>query len=361
MAALFTNNASSTLLSSITAAATTLFVQVADGVLFPTPVAASDYFMLTLEDRTQNPVAREIVKCTARTGNQMTVVRAQEGTTALNWAANVTVSNRITAAILSNLTAGTSMVNQLYLGSYASAPTQTLEHTVLIPGNLYYDTVLVGLYQYNGVAWKPIAAAASTSALGIYLGQFTVPPISMLDGTALVQGTLYYSTSIPGLQIYNGGAWGATTSTAVTPPGSNANVVNGNLSVTGNVTAAGNGHFTNVIADLDVSASTIHMGGKLLVSSGDVSGTTGIQNFPSGVSLRMGTATVSAALPGIFYDTPFPTQTLGVLITCKNDGLNGYGVEGTGLWTATGFSAVLANATSGTHVTATFSYMAWGD
>jgi len=78
MAIKWTNNASTTLASSISAVATTITVASSGGSLFPT-LGAGDYFYATLVDSSNN---LEIVKVTDRTGDVMTVVRGQEGTTA---------------------------------------------------------------------------------------------------------------------------------------------------------------------------------------------------------------------------------------------------------------------------------------
>jgi hypothetical protein len=89
------NNAFSTLAGSLTNVATTLTVQTGHGDRFPV-VTAPDYTIVTLEDASGN---REIVKVTARVGaaDSMTIVRAQEGTTARAWSAGDSVELRMTA------------------------------------------------------------------------------------------------------------------------------------------------------------------------------------------------------------------------------------------------------------------------
>lgn len=89
------NNAFSTLAGSLTNVATTLTVQAGHGDRFPV-IAAPDYTMVTLEDNSGN---REIVKVTARASasDTMTIVRAQEGTTARAWASGDSVELRLTA------------------------------------------------------------------------------------------------------------------------------------------------------------------------------------------------------------------------------------------------------------------------
>jgi hypothetical protein len=94
MAILFTNNASTTLASSITNVATSLTVASGAGALFPNPTSL-DYFLVTLQGVSGTPI--EIVKCTARSTDTLTIVRAQEGTTASAFSASDKVELRITA------------------------------------------------------------------------------------------------------------------------------------------------------------------------------------------------------------------------------------------------------------------------
>jgi hypothetical protein len=94
MAILFTNNAATNLASSISSSATSLTVTTGTGTLFPNPTAP-DYFLLTLIGISGTPI--EIVKVTARSTDTMTIVRAQEGTTASAFTGGDQVQLRITA------------------------------------------------------------------------------------------------------------------------------------------------------------------------------------------------------------------------------------------------------------------------
>ena len=82
-----TNNAYSTLASSVLIAATTLTVQAGHGARFPA-ISAGDFTFITLQD-SSNYI--EIVKVTARSTDTFTIVRAQEGTSARAWASGDTV------------------------------------------------------------------------------------------------------------------------------------------------------------------------------------------------------------------------------------------------------------------------------
>lgn len=99
MPVLFTNNASAPLAASISSSVTTITVTTAQGALFPA-LSGSDYFYATL---TNSSNQLEIVKVTARASDSMTVVRGQEGTTALAYAAADKIEVRVTAAGLTNM------------------------------------------------------------------------------------------------------------------------------------------------------------------------------------------------------------------------------------------------------------------
>jgi hypothetical protein len=96
---LFTNNAATTLASSILVGATSLTVASGTGGLFPS-LAGSQYFYCTLANTAGTTI--EIVKVTARTSDTFTIVRAQDNTTASAFSAGDKVELRLTAIDLQN-------------------------------------------------------------------------------------------------------------------------------------------------------------------------------------------------------------------------------------------------------------------
>lgn len=84
------NNAESALSAALTAAATTLTLVSGDGARFP-----ASNFNISIDD--------EILTCSSRTGDVLTVARAQEGTTAAAHAAGAIVSLNLTAAVITQL------------------------------------------------------------------------------------------------------------------------------------------------------------------------------------------------------------------------------------------------------------------
>jgi hypothetical protein len=95
MAFLFANNASSVLVSDIESDDTQ--IELADASAFPEPVNP-DVFVATLRNVATGE--REIIYCTARAADVLTVVRAQEGTIAQAFPAGAEVAMVLTAAIL---------------------------------------------------------------------------------------------------------------------------------------------------------------------------------------------------------------------------------------------------------------------
>lgn len=93
---LLTNNAAGTLASGITNVATTVTLDAGQGALFPNP-GGGQYFFCTITDGGANI---EIVKCTTRATDVLTVVRGQDGTTGLAFSTGAIVELRPVAQML---------------------------------------------------------------------------------------------------------------------------------------------------------------------------------------------------------------------------------------------------------------------
>lgn len=89
----FANSAYATLASGINSSATSITLTTGQGARFPS-LAGGDYFFATLIDTSNN---LEIVKCTARSTDVLTVVRGQESTTARAFSTGDRIELRITA------------------------------------------------------------------------------------------------------------------------------------------------------------------------------------------------------------------------------------------------------------------------
>ena len=97
MAVVFSNNAKTTLASTVSTSATS--ITVVDGSVFPA-LNGADYTYVTLEDTSGNV---EIVKVTALSSNVLTVVRAQDNTSARAFTSGDKCELRLTAAGLNEV------------------------------------------------------------------------------------------------------------------------------------------------------------------------------------------------------------------------------------------------------------------
>jgi hypothetical protein len=152
---IFANNAGSTLSGSISNTALSLNLQAGGGALFPNP-SGSQYFVMTAIDAATG-LLREIMHCTARSSDTLTIVRAQEGTTALNWNAG-------------------DLIQELWTAGQAGAMVQTANagtvFVPVVPGTVWYvdgalgsDIPTNGLTSGTGAFQTP---AYAVSQIGKY-------------------------------------------------------------------------------------------------------------------------------------------------------------------------------------------------
>lgn len=221
------NNAQTVLAAGISASATTLTVNTGTGSLFPSPVSGTSYFKLTLIDATTGQLT-EIVHVTARTGDTMTISRAQEGTTARAWSANDIAANMLTAGTIALLAPLDSPVlTGTPTAPTASAGTNTTQLattaftqaaiTALSLGNASQRTVGIGtnnlpdmsyfqsLQSASGyqklpgglvIQWGPIPAISANSSALI---SYQIPFPNTLLGYAVAPGAS--ATGVPGVGL----------------------------------------------------------------------------------------------------------------------------------------------------------------
>lgn len=109
---LFTNNAITNLFADISSSATTFSVTTATGSIFPT-ITTGTTFKITMQNAS-DLLTNEIMLVTNRVGDVFTVVRGQEGTTAIDWAAGSIVTLLVTMGELENFV----QTDQLQTGTY---------------------------------------------------------------------------------------------------------------------------------------------------------------------------------------------------------------------------------------------------
>lgn len=101
----FANNASSTLSAPISSVAVTMVLAAGTGAVFPSP-GAGQAFTVSMTDAATGKIT-EIMLCTSRTDDTLTVTRGQEGTTAVAWTTGDFVNNFLTAGTAALFLQGT--------------------------------------------------------------------------------------------------------------------------------------------------------------------------------------------------------------------------------------------------------------
>jgi hypothetical protein len=144
MGVILKNNATSTITTAISASDVGLAVAAGTGSIFPV-LGTGDYFYATL---VSSGGTYEIVKVTARVGDTMTIVRAQEDTTAQSFAAGSSFEARVTAASIRD-TASDIILTRL--GSTSAGDGASLVG-VQDAGNYYAATTVEGVLQELGAS-----------------------------------------------------------------------------------------------------------------------------------------------------------------------------------------------------------------
>ena len=199
---LYTNNAATYLAFGITNTATTMQVSANAGSLFPNPTGG-DYFYVSLISLS-GPII-EIVKCTARSGDILTIERGQEGTSALYWNMGDNVQLRITAAGM-NYIAGSTASTTLEQ-SFTATQGQTvftLTNFDYAPGTNNLAVFVNGSKQVSGTNYTETNVNTVTFTTGLNVGDV----VEFLSNLSVAAGTIY-ATDIN----YNEGATGAVTRT----------------------------------------------------------------------------------------------------------------------------------------------------
>lgn len=204
MAQLFANNAAGKLLSGISDTDTTLTLQTSQGALFPSP-SGGDFFLVTLFEAGETN--HEIVRCTGRSGDALTVTRAQEGTTARTFATGTSVELRLTRDSIGQLNNTSVTTASLVAGtmgntSLAGIKTATFNSQATIATTSGAITV----------DWTSAQNQKQAEPVGAITYTFTAPPgpchLQLLvdsDGTSAAQTFTW-----PGAVIWMGSTWAAT-------------------------------------------------------------------------------------------------------------------------------------------------------
>lgn len=197
MTQLFKNNATSPLASSITSGATSLSLVSGSGALFP-DTTGGHTFVITVTSA--DGTVQEIMLVTARATDDLTVTRAQEGTSAEPFTAGAVVEVRLTAKWFTD--------NATALALKAPLASPTFTGTVTIPDDAYDATGWNGnltVPTKNAVRDKIEALVAGTytdeqaqDAVGTILVDTSTIDLTYNDGTPSITAAIVSSAPLPG-------------------------------------------------------------------------------------------------------------------------------------------------------------------
>jgi hypothetical protein len=155
MSVKFANNAFGTLNAGINNSATSVTLSSGQGARFPT-LASGEYFYATLIDTSNN---LEVVKCTARSTDVLTITRAQESTSAQAFSIGDRVELRVTAQGLDDAAnpydKDSSSTGSFGLPSGTTAQQPTAANT---EGHIRYDTDDNIIYYSDGASWLKVSS-----------------------------------------------------------------------------------------------------------------------------------------------------------------------------------------------------------
>lgn len=240
----FANFARSTLAVGIGAGDVSITVATGTGTRFPT-LAVGDYFYATLENAA---LAREIVKVTARSTDVLTVVRAQDNTTALSWVVGDTISLRLNAAAMAD-TVGNVVLKTSDTGA-AVLPSGTTGERPGSPttGNLRYNSSTGQFEGYGAAGWGSIGGGAVANETLLETKHTISTNYTLTTGaSAVTVGPLSVATG-QSLTVPTGEAVVALSTTG-TPAADNVTpITTGTQTVYGNKTFVGQITFTGGVA-----------------------------------------------------------------------------------------------------------------
>lgn len=196
MTVLLKNNAQGFLATAISSSDSSILLTSGSGSSFPSP-STGQYFYATFSTTAGT---NEIVKCTGRSGDSLTVVRGQEGTTAVAFAAGSRVEVRVTAQsvidAVASYSADVSVKSYGAVGDGVTDDTAAIQSAVNSENNVFFPA---GTYLVS----SPITLLSNRSLYGEGASS-----VILYTGTATSQGALYAnsgsaSTYVENLKIYD--------------------------------------------------------------------------------------------------------------------------------------------------------------
>ena len=339
---LFSNNASTTLATSITSGATSLAVTAGGGSLFPA-ITAGQEFIFTLQHIAAGVVtAFEICTCTARTGDSFTaIVRAQEGTSAQSWSAGDVVTLLPTAAGMNALIQAGQL--QAQTGNFAIDTGSANSYFVTLTPTLAANSITIP------IRW--IAANSNTGA-STFNG---VPLVDQFGNNLLpnmvVGGGIYTS-------VWTGSVFHLINPTVQSFPQLTGQVSAPQMSPAAIAETLANAALTGVptAPTAAIGSSSSQVATTEFANPGQSTSTNGYVTLPGGVILQWGYAQTGASGSGpvdiaVTFPIRFNINCFAVMVaTTRNVAVNGQAIDGSNFssnYSPTGCTITVDNVSGG--------------
>ena len=276
MGAKIKNNAYGTLLSSIAPGDTTITLSSGQGANFPS-LLTGEYFYATLINTTNT---LEIVKVTGRTGDVLTVSRAQEGTVARTYVVGDRLEIRITAALINEK---------------ADKANDTLT-TPTVADRLRFSTSPPVFTAQPGEAWwNPDDGTLNLRLKGnnvtLQIGQEEVHPVYNNTGATLLEKQVVRVT----------GAFGGTLTVALAQADAEGTSAATFAMVTENISSASTGYVTTSGLVRNVNTSMFTEGAALWLDPFTAGGVTEAKPSAPYHLVLVGWCVKSHATEGVVY------------------------------------------------------------
>jgi len=314
----FTNNANTTLGSTLNSGSTTMTVATGTGVNFPSLSVGQTFTATIFAAGSPTGTPNEIVLVTARTGDTMTVIRGQEGTTDATWPVGSVVSNFLTAGFLNQL-AGANNIQSQFGNSAVDTGSANNGAITLSPSISALSQIL-----YSPIRVEKINAANT--------GAYTLNVNGIGDKNVLLNGSALQSGQLAASQIYEV-AWDGTSFELLSFPaklssGSVTSTTIASGAVTSGAIAAG-AVTSSAIASGAVTSSAIATGAVTSngLAANSVTSAAIVNNTVANSDLaQMSAGTVKANLTGTTNNAN--DVTLSALYTALGFGTNSLSASG---------------------------------
>ena len=280
---LYANNAYSTIAATLSSGATSMTVASGTGSRFPSPTG-NQFFRLTLTSLNSPNTIFEIVYVTARSGDVLTIVRGQEGSTAQSWAISDLCGNVPTAGMLNQFQQPSVGIDTGAVNAYVVS---TSQHETS-----YYTGMPLTFYTLH---------ANTTTTPTLNLNGLGASTIKNADGSAVLSGQIQANVPIALAYNTNDSSWRLVSPLGL-PTG---------LTASKAVGTDPSGRLTTSLSSL----VQLNMLSNWLNPLQESDASNGWVKLPTGLIVQWGSHQITANPTAVFFPIPFPNNMLSVVVS----------------------------------------------